>query len=131
MYQPFPGLGNCREICQENSGCTWDVLGWHMPSTLCISLQCPCNVPARYTAPCPQCQSKQEHRPSYREVLGKASCLGHCPSPWLYHGGEPPSTEQSIQRPDPWVNSRTMHLDPNVGKSARRFQSGLSLSTYD
>ena len=59
MYQPFPGLGNCRENFQEISGCTWDVLGRHMPSTLSISLQCPCNVPARYTAPCPQCVSSR------------------------------------------------------------------------
>jgi len=49
-----PGQGNCREIGRENSGCTQDVLGGYMLGTLSISLRCTCDVPARYTGPCPQ-----------------------------------------------------------------------------
>ena len=40
----------------ENSENICDVPGGHMHGTLSISLRCTCDVPARYTGPCPQCE---------------------------------------------------------------------------
>jgi len=80
-----PGISWAGELLGNllgNSGCTWDVLGQHMPSTLSISLQCPCSVPARYTAPCPQCQRRRNNLSAYERGL-----LDH--TLWDWGGDEP------------------------------------------
>jgi len=45
---------NCKEIGLENYECTLSARVSIWVSTLSMSLQCICSVPAQYTTPCPQ-----------------------------------------------------------------------------
>ena len=51
---------NCKEISLENYECTPSAQASIWVSTLSMSLQCICSVPAQYTTLCPQCQDTLE-----------------------------------------------------------------------
>ena len=80
---------HCRETGWQHSKWTWDVLGGFLPSTLSMSLWCPCDVPAQATTPCSQCKmvtvgmpsrnSRQNKLQMHQHWIAKISHKGHWP----------------------------------------------------
>jgi len=79
---------HCNEIGWENSECAGNIPGGYGVGSLSISLQCTCNVPARDTTLCPQCERVELNRFSrFMSVLERQKNPKHSRSKVESHRG--------------------------------------------